>query len=69
MGVSAVGLVVLLALASQILADRVDQALLLVVCEAAAGIGLLVGGFALMVVGADPFDDADGTTGGRINGN
>jgi hypothetical protein len=64
-----IGLLVLLALVGQILARPGDLGLLLTVCEVAGGAGLLITGFALMVVGADPFDDADGATGDRISAN
>lgn len=59
LAVAAVGLCVLLALAAQILARPAEPGLLLTACESAAGIGLLIAGFALMVVGADPWDDVN----------
>lgn len=59
LAVSALGLVVLLALAAQFAVAPADQGLLLTVTEAGLGVALSTVGFALMVIGADPFADED----------
>ena len=61
LGVTAAGLVILSALAAQIIVwPDAAPGLLLLTAEGAAGIGLATAGFAMMVAAADPFADDDG---------
>jgi hypothetical protein len=60
---AAAGLAVLLAVVAQLLARPADQGLLLTITEAAIGMGLSLAGFALMVVGSDPFTADDSESG------
>lgn len=61
LGVAAVGVAILSALAAQIIIwPNAAPGLLLLTAEGAAGIALATIGFAMMVAAADPFADRDG---------